>query len=63
MTLLVSSCELKKSFGKGKLTCIVAQHAAERREAELQRVRQIYIPELVLRLHFMLVDTSSIFPS
>jgi nuclear pore complex protein Nup107 len=33
---------------------------AERRLVELARIRQIYIPELILRLHFMFFDTREV---
>lgn len=35
---------------------------AERRRMELAHIRQLYIPELIFRLHFMLVDVREVLP-
>lgn len=35
---------------------------AERRKMELARIRQIYIPEIVFRLHFMLYEVRDVLP-
>ena len=35
---------------------------AERRQTELARIRQMYVPELVFRLHFMLVEVCQVLP-
>jgi len=38
------------------------QNIASYRQSELQRIRQIYIPELILRLHNLLISNSKHFP-
>ncbi|CAO1613277.1 unnamed protein product [Sympodiomycopsis kandeliae] len=37
--------------------------SSQNRDKELARIRQLYIPEMVLRLHFMLFDSKDLMPS
>lgn len=41
-----------------KISVEVLDVQTERRAMELTRIRQLYIPELIFRLHFLLVDSS-----
>ncbi|CEH16901.1 Nuclear pore complex, rNup107 component (sc Nup84) [Ceraceosorus bombacis] len=45
-----------------KIQVVLVDVQAERRALELTRIRKIYIPELIFRLHFMLLDSSEFIP-
>ena len=57
MVLLVSFCD--ELIKLSKADCITGI----RKSQELSKIRKIYIPELIFRLHFTLIETSSIIPT